>query len=77
MKHSIILIGFETSSTTLSFCMYELAKNREIQEKVHEEIDSILAKHGGQITYEAVAEMTYLENCIDGIPNDILHFKIQ
>lgn len=59
--------GFETSSTTLSFCMYELAKNQKIQDKVHEEIDRVLAKHGGLVTYESVAEMKYLENCVDGM----------
>lgn len=61
------LAGFETSSTTISFCMYELAKNPEIQQRVHNEIDKILEKHNGQITYESVSEMKYLEYCIDGL----------
>lgn len=60
------LAGFETSSTTLSFCLFEIAKNPEIQAKVHEEIDRVLEKHGGQMTYDAVSEMKYLESCIDG-----------
>lgn len=58
--------GFETSSTTMSFCLYELAKNPEIQEKVHSEIDRILKQNGAQITYESVSSMNYLETCIDG-----------
>lgn len=58
--------GFETSSSTLTFCMFELAKNPEIQEKVHNEIDSVIESHNGEITYECISEMTYLENCIDG-----------
>ena len=58
--------GFETSSTTLTFCMYELAKDPEIQKRVHEEIDSVLAQHNGKITYDSVTEMKYLEACIDG-----------
>jgi len=57
--------GFETSSTTLSFCLYELSKNQEIQRKVQKEIDEILAKHDGKITYDSVSEMKYLESCID------------
>lgn len=60
------LAGFETSSTTLSFCLFEIAKNPKIQAKVHEEIDRVLAKYNGDITYESVSEMKYLENCIDG-----------
>lgn len=58
--------GFETSSSTLSFCLYELAKNPEVQKKVHEDIDRVLKKHNGEITYESVSEMNYLECCIDG-----------
>lgn len=58
--------GFETSSTTLSFTLYELAKNPDVQEKLYEEIDRVLKKYDGKITYECVSEMTYLECCIDG-----------
>lgn len=60
------MAGFETSSTTLSFCLYELAKNPEIQKKVHQEIDQIKEKHNGQLSYDAVNDMKYLEWCIDG-----------
>lgn len=58
--------GFETSSTTISFCLYEVAQYVEVQQKLHEEIDSVLARHDGKITYESASEMKYLEWCIDG-----------
>lgn len=58
--------GFETSSSAMSFCLYELAKNPDIQEKVQMEIDEITKKHDGEITYTSVGEMKYLEACIDG-----------
>lgn len=58
--------GFETSSTTQSFCLYELAKSQDIQSKVHKEIDAVLSKYGGKLTYDAINEMKYLECCIDG-----------
>jgi cytochrome P450 family 6 len=60
------LAGFETSSTTLSFCLYELAVNPSIQTKLREEIDVTLEKFGGQITYDAVQGMKYLSQVIDG-----------
>ncbi|XP_018319270.2 uncharacterized protein LOC108732805 [Agrilus planipennis] len=55
--------GFETSSTTLNFMMYELTTHPEIQDKLREEIIQVLAKHDGKITYEAIQEMTYLDKC--------------
>lgn len=58
--------GFETSSSALSFCLYELAKSPEIQDRVHNEIDQILAAHNGQVSYDSVSEMKYLETCIEG-----------
>lgn len=60
--------GFETSSTTLSFCLYELCKNPDIQQRLYEEIDKVLLKHDGIISYESVADMTYLDRCFDGEP---------
>jgi cytochrome P450 family 6 len=58
--------GFETSSTAMSFCLYELALNRDVQERVQKEIDAALGKHEDKITYEAVQEMEYLNNVISG-----------
>lgn len=58
--------GFETSSSTLTFCLYELAKAPELQERVYREIVEVLAEHDGKITYESIGEMKYLEACMDG-----------
>lgn len=52
---------------TMTFCMYELAKNTDIQRRVHEEINDVLQKYNGQLNYESLSEMKYLDACIDGI----------
>ncbi|KAK7790754.1 hypothetical protein R5R35_012029 [Gryllus longicercus] len=53
--------GFETSSSTMSYTLYELAQYPDIQKRLHEEITSTLANHGGKLTYDAVQEMQYLQ----------------
>jgi cytochrome P450 family 6 len=60
------LAGFETSSTTMTFCLYELSVNPEIQELLLTEIDTVLEKHDGKLSYEAVQEMTYLDKVVSG-----------
>ncbi|XP_017106361.2 probable cytochrome P450 6a14 [Drosophila bipectinata] len=58
------IAGFETSSSTMSFCLYELALQQDIQDRVREEINRVLSKGDGEISYDALAEMTYLEQVI-------------
>ncbi|XP_058788860.1 cytochrome P450 6k1-like [Phymastichus coffea] len=57
--------GFETSSTTMSFALYELAKNQEIQNKLREEILTAMEKAGGKLTYEWVTSIPYLHMVIN------------
>lgn len=56
----------ESSSTIVSFALYELARNLECQIKLRNEISSVLSKHDNEITYEAVAEMSYIDCVLDG-----------
>jgi cytochrome P450 family 6 len=58
--------GFETSSTTMSFALYELARNEEIQERLRREISGVMLKYDGKITYAAIMEMEYLDRVVNG-----------
>ncbi|XP_022904135.2 cytochrome P450 6A1-like [Onthophagus taurus] len=57
--------GFETSSTTMQFALYELSKHPEIQQKAREEVLNVLQKSNGEINYEILAEMKYLTQIIE------------
>lgn len=54
--------GRETSTTTMCFALYELAKHPELQEKTRKEIREILKSDG--FTYEGVQKMAYLNQVI-------------
>ncbi|KAJ6633846.1 putative cytochrome P450 6a14, partial [Pseudolycoriella hygida] len=59
------IAGFETSSSTATFCLYFLSIYPNIQDKLRNEIRTTLSKYDNQITYEAMMEMKYLQMVID------------
>lgn len=59
-----LIAGFETSSTTLSFALYELAQHADIQERARQEVLQVLERHAGEFTYECMSEMVYLNQII-------------
>ncbi|XP_055604436.1 probable cytochrome P450 6d4 [Uranotaenia lowii] len=58
------IAAYETSSTAMAFCLYEVAKNKTIQRKAQEELDEILSINQGKFDYESVVKMQYLDKCI-------------
>ncbi|XP_076618278.1 cytochrome P450 6k1-like [Colletes latitarsis] len=53
--------GFETSSSTMSFTLYELALHLDIQRTLRKEIHEALEKSDGKITYEMIMTLPYLD----------------
>lgn len=60
------IAGFETSSLTLVFALYELAQNMDVQKKAREEIAKLFNKHDGKFTYEAMLHIPYIDQIING-----------
>nr|UVK78545.1 cytochrome P450 [Anoplophora glabripennis] len=55
--------GVETTSSAISFTLYELCIHPEIQNKLREEIRNYLTENK-EITYENLTQLKYMEMCI-------------
>lgn len=58
--------GFETTASTISYCLYELAMNPEIQVKLREKIKQTLDANNGKLEYDTLKDMKYLDMVING-----------
>lgn len=74
--HKKISAGFETSSTAMTYSLFELSQNQEVQDKARESVRKVLEQHEGLFTYEAMMDMHYIENCISGNKRDKLRCEI-
>ncbi|KAL7299861.1 hypothetical protein TKK_0007193 [Trichogramma kaykai] len=56
---------YETSSSTLAFFVNQLLRHSEEQEKIRQHVrDATRTNEGGQLTYEALKAMNYLEQAV-------------
>ncbi|XP_043471112.1 cytochrome P450 6k1-like [Leptopilina heterotoma] len=56
--------GFDTTSTVMSFTLFELASNLEIQQKLRSEINKYLEKTSGVVTFDMVTTLPFLEKVV-------------
>lgn len=63
------MAGFEGSSTAVTFALFELSQHPEIQEKVRGELFGVLEKYDNKLCYDAVEELVYMQQVIDGDNN--------
>ena len=66
----IMIAGYDTTASTLGFTAYELAKNPGVQDKLREEIDSLVEDDEENIKYEDLQKMTYM----DQVLSEVLRF---
>lgn len=63
---SFFIEGSETSGNVLSFALYAMAKNPDIQQRLREEMLEVLERHNNELTFDAMQEMTYLDCVVHG-----------
>jgi len=56
--------GFDSTSSLMCFAAHEIAVNQDIHEKLQKEIDQVLEETNGQVSYEAINGMEYLDAVI-------------
>jgi cytochrome P450 family 9 len=73
---TFLLAGFDTSSTLLCFATHLLAMHPDVQSRLQEEIDMTLNNDEGNLTYEAVHGMKYLDMVVSGMVQKISCFIV-
>ncbi|CAL8110028.1 unnamed protein product [Orchesella dallaii] len=56
-----MLGGFDTTQSLLLFAVYQLALEKQVQEKVYKDVKTSVDANGGAITYDGLLNMTYLD----------------
>ena len=60
-----IIAGYETTASLLAFSSFLLAKNKDQQQRLRDELQQMVEEHGG-ITYQGIMEAKLLDACLQG-----------
>lgn len=58
------IAGSETSSSTVAYTLYELTQNETLMARAQEDIKSSVEKYNGELSYEAVMDMKFIDLCV-------------
>lgn len=61
----VFILGYHNCRVMLTFALFELASNETLQERAREEIYRVLGADG-ELTYQKLEEMTYMQQIADG-----------
>ncbi|KAK4878993.1 hypothetical protein RN001_007139 [Aquatica leii] len=61
------LAGYETSATVMTLCLFELALNSDIQEKLREEVNTVMERYDQVVTYDSLNDMVYMQQILDEV----------
>lgn len=58
--------GTETSSITLTYFLYEMARDSQVQERLLKELNEVTDSGNNPLTGDLVNELKFMDQCIDG-----------
>lgn len=61
---TFMFAGHDTTSTALVFLLSLIAKHKDVQERIREEVNSVMNQENYQMTIPVLQEFLYLERCI-------------
>nr|AAP80766.1 cytochrome P450 [Spodoptera litura] len=61
------IAGFEAVSSSMSFLLYELAVNPDVQERLAQEIKETDAKNGGKFDFNSIQNMVYMDMVVSEV----------
>lgn len=59
--------GSDSIETVLIWATYELAKNPDMQQRLYKEVNEGMTKNGGELTFDTMTDMEYLDMFVSGI----------
>ncbi|GAB0100086.1 Cytochrome P450 [Sergentomyia squamirostris] len=59
------IAGSESSAMTICFCLHELCHQRSLLLEAQHEVDAMLQRHNGNVTYDNILELNFLDKCIN------------
>lgn len=67
MVFLIFAVTYETNSYSITYLLYQLAVEKEVQQRVRNEILEAMQKNNGQLSADSLSQLDYLDRVLIGI----------